>query len=1056
MKPNFYSRGSLRGAGKLLLLSFFIALFGNAGYSQKQDSIPPVNAYYLSKDLYNYLKISDEEISSKDSEIARETLAKLFYYSGVDSASELNSMLNGSNTLTKLFKSLQEKARYVKISTKIDKIKNWSGLKVPKVVSAQQKRISDNTNVTNNLEAIKKQVDQIKDIIITDTITVKSSDIDPIQTNAANFKLLKQINSNTLQLYYKQLLTKIDSVKTEKNQIDSKSIALFDSLSPYYASALGISSIKTLEVTSPEFIRKLDNIQRQDAQITISLLESSSGSISGFKMPSEAEMIDAVATYIASRVKQETVLWFFDQMRNNTERYELIMTAFPQTMNLLQSSEVFDAPNMGSSWKYALSKDFVHLPKNILNSDWIKERIPKEQQKYLDLTCISWEIAELVSNKLSYRDMIKQLYLKRNLDDSPQIDNFPDSIITFLYAVSNELYIVSNGSVRNLTYEELSSMSFGQLEIMLELLNMKYSQSIDRLFLKRSEGKITKDHKKEIAKWIGNTMLALSQFDKIIQQVEQSQKGNGETILFDGYNTWNLISQVVRSALPARKDSIYGKYLDRADDAFEIYHLLSEKNYAGAVSKTLELVDSFIYNDYLEINPYLVGKEAPFLISPSKTQKKVFHYYRTSINNFPSISALLRIHRLRAPYSIADSMTVSSDIKRLLDKKFTPPSIEMWRRIDSNFYRITISDLDNEFLKRHIKPKKFPAIAHDLNKSYIDIYEKHIPYYYQGPNKEKLLAINPDSLEAALKKNESCARRDRIHRLFHKKFNRSEIDRIIDSVNNWGGIRVNDSLIRFPINSIAAQALISTDKKAMQMIMKLASFLNDVSLSNNEKELKKVIESYALPPGSYKQKRNSWHSLTLNAFAGPYCGFETAGFMSAKRRGDTLSSCAWNYGISAPIGITYTKTFGKKLSNTSRLPSLAKENPDFIKIKRNHLYKRTNASLSFSLTLIDIGAVVSYRMSHTENVLDQSFKWEQFISPGFNIGMAIPKTPLMVQIGYQYTPKIRRIITGQIENSDGETIRKDEQIGMWRAYAGVFFDIPLVNLWMKTRSVKFE
>ncbi|WP_343635695.1 hypothetical protein [Fluviicola sp.] len=1003
MKPNFYSRGSQDGTVKILLFSFFVMLFGLSGYAQvgkdlakppKESDTVPINAYYLAKDMYSFFKIPH---SVKILE-AKKILTKLCYYAGTDEPYEIKKMIEGSTVMETLLDSLQNTAQFVSDSIKVKKILDWKNSTQTTVIALQKK---DTLNKRNRdvLQKAENILQNITNEIKVEEISLHNSiKFDEIILGDKNYTkaLIKSIDgTDSIKFNYALLIHLQDSIQQEKKNIDSEALAIFNSqVDSTKDNLLGIKmNWNNVKAFITEFGNRINTIQQQNAQITISLMESSAGSVSGWKMPSEAEMIDAVATYIASRVKQETVLWFFDQMRNNTERYELIMTAFPETMNLIQSSEVFDAPNMGSAWKYALSKDFVHLPKNILSSEWIKERIPKEQQKYLDLTCISWEIGELVSNRLSYRDLIKQLYLKRNLDDPTQIDNFPDSIITFLYAVSNELYIVNNASVRNLTYEEINSMPFGQLEIMLELLNMKYSNSIDKLFLQKFEHKITKDHKKDIAKWIGNTMLALSQFDKIMQQVEQSRKGDkGETVLFDGYNTWQLISQVVRSSLPTRKESVYKKYLDRADDAFEIYHLLSEKNYAGAVSKTLELVDSLIYNEYLIVDTNNYHRDSPFLIALNPKTKSAGNY------------------------------------------------------------RIDISTLDNYFIERRVKSKKFPKIARHLNKG--DIVVSISPQNIINIGNLKYLKLNKDTLAIALKKGEHKWEKKRIDR-FLNKMNKSALDYLIKNRKNWGGRHTDSSFIQFPVNSIAAQAIISSDKKAMQMIMKLASFLNDVALSDNEKELKKVIESYALPPGSYKQKRNSWHSLTLNAFAGPYVGFETAGFLNAKRKDDGFTSCAWNYGISAPIGITYTKTFGKRIYNTSRLPDLAKENPDYIKIKRKNLYKRTNASLSFTLTAIDIGAVVSYRMSHTENVLDQSFKWEQFISPGFNIGMAIPKTPLTVQLGYQYTPKVRRIITEQVDTGE-EVLRKDEHFGMWRAYLGVYFDIPLVNLWMKTRSVKYE
>src|SRR5690606_67207 len=100
----------------------------------------------------------------------------------------------------------------------------------------------------------------------------------------------------------------------------------------------------------------------------------SSSSIS-FRLPSETEMINALAIYLTSRVKQEAVLWFFDLIRQDAKKDSLLRMAFPETTHLLLSEDVYETPNMGSAWRYALSKDFVSLPRQITESGWFRQRL---------------------------------------------------------------------------------------------------------------------------------------------------------------------------------------------------------------------------------------------------------------------------------------------------------------------------------------------------------------------------------------------------------------------------------------------------------------------------------------------------------------------------------------------------------------------------------------------------------------------------------------------------------------------------------------------------------
>lgn len=252
------------------------------------------------------------------------------------------------------------------------------------------------------------------------------------------------------------------------------------------------------------------------------------------------------------------------------------------------------------------------------------------------------------------------------------------------------------------------------------------------------------------------------------------------------------------------------------------------------------------------------------------------------------------------------------------------------------------------------------------------------------------------------------------------------------------GFSYRDSTIIFPASAPVATLFYQHDRQAIKTIRKLSGFLNDAALAQGDKQLAKVVESYALPVGSYKRKRNSWHSIDLDAFAGPYVGYEkTAASHLDARHGDGPI-----YGFSVPVGLSYAKTFSR--ARWRRGKPLTEEytlNPDKIKIGRRGLRERGHMTLTATFSIIDIGAVVSYRMGHTaDTVLPQSVRWEQLVSPGLHLGLAIPGTPLTLMTGAQYTPGLRRF------SADAE-----KQYNAWRAYLGVFFDLPLLNFWEQRR-----
>lgn len=77
-----------------------------------------------------------------------------------------------------------------------------------------------------------------------------------------------------------------------------------------------------------------------------------------FRLPSEAEMINALAIYLANRIKQESVMWFFEKITQNASRYELLNLFFPTTMKLLQGNEVYEIPNLGAQWQICFIERF--------------------------------------------------------------------------------------------------------------------------------------------------------------------------------------------------------------------------------------------------------------------------------------------------------------------------------------------------------------------------------------------------------------------------------------------------------------------------------------------------------------------------------------------------------------------------------------------------------------------------------------------------------------------------------------------------------------------------
>src|SRR5690606_28482224 len=65
-----------------------------------------------------------------------------------------------------------------------------------------------------------------------------------------------------------------------------------------------------------------------------------------------------------------------------------------------------------------------------------------------------------------------------------------------------------------------------------------------------------------------------------------------------------------------------------------------------------------------------------------------------------------------------------------------------------------------------------------------------------------------------------------------------------------------DGTLHFAKRSPMAALVFANERESIQFIRKFSGFLNDVALATSDKQLARVVESYAMPPTSYKRKRS--------------------------------------------------------------------------------------------------------------------------------------------------------------------------------------------------------
>lgn len=193
----------------------------------------------------------------------------------------------------------------------------------------------------------------------------------------------------------------------------------------------------------------------------------------------------------------------------------------------------------------------------------------------------------------------------------------------------------------------------------------------------------------------------------------------------------------------------------------------------------------------------------------------------------------------------------------------------------------------------------------------------------------------------------------------------------------------------------------STYLKTMQQIDHYGTFMTDVINSEDSDEVKEVIKKHAAPPASFILKREYASTFSITGQPGY--------FLSTENLNDN-----WGFvsGITLPMGFEYS-----------------------IKLERG---QENSPSLGFFAQLIDLGAILNFRVSDSASTLPNKVEFAQIFSPGGSLTYGFKNSPVTLGLGYQYTPELRVITL----NSGNETYPNGH-----RFFLRLAWDIPFLNIW---------
>jgi len=230
---------------------------------------------------------------------------------------------------------------------------------------------------------------------------------------------------------------------------------------------------------------------------------------------------------------------------------------------------------------------------------------------------------------------------------------------------------------------------------------------------------------------------------------------------------------------------------------------------------------------------------------------------------------------------------------------------------------------------------------------------------------------------------------------------------INDLVRIYHLVRVKPLQENGTINKKAASASVL----AQNRLAKYGSFMANVATAKTADEVAKAIEIAALPVGFSRVKRETIFNVAVNAYVGPFIGYE-------RIRGVDSSGKVNSYGITAPIGVSLSKGYSVLFFNS------------------NH---RSSSSIFFSL--FDIGAITAFRFTNDSTEKVPTIQLKDIISPGIYFSHGFGRTPISLNIGYQAGPVLRRVRLDENEYSKAYS----------RISISLVVDIPVFNLYSRSR-----
>jgi hypothetical protein len=936
------------------------------------------NAYYDAKKLAKWESLSDDDRMKLNEVLLIKRIIEKYFVNGIvpESSTFCLKLKNATNQIG--IRSLTDRKKLKIINETIDNFINNHSNK--RSTFSPLKRKNDELNGTNAIinsvskyqRSLRKDVfnfncmgDSLKTIfnelaVFIDSFNVIYQPLDldtmhrEVSDTLADSVICKYRDSSFTFLKYPKIRERLNTIESnlfqKKADLENTIISMFNLLEDADKISLAGNQFSQEQENKAKEIERAD--ERKQEQLILNQATANESdpiiksSISDQNFPSQSEIIDALAIYVAKRFKQEVALTFVENFTRYIKDNVFAKEIFPSTYNMLNNQDPYAVTKAGSEWRNAVSEDLIKLPQNLVNSTVVQKWINNpEAIEYLhDATLIGRYIAK----KYSYVDMVRSLYEANGLEDEKNDvlkGSYIKKAILTSYIINQEFYDSSKAKYW-ITPEQLYKMNSLELQCLGELLATKYDSSFKVTF---GVNPITKNTGyKKLQKQYTDLLALFKQFEngQVAAYLAREKGGNAKDAFWDFQR---IFVDFLLKQIPDEKAKAMVRNVQKI---FFVYDYVSNKNYGAVINSSLEILDTLMQ------------------------QKSPTNYLRAFVNS----DALAKVENL----ALSNLAIKMPDTKILMFLQ----QMEEYAKLN---ILIAKQDSNSPFIDTATLKKKFKEF---FNTDTINITDENLQKLVKVALDSTVMKIwvEIDTLNVRLKRTYS---------------NTADVKKILENLRFYTPKNYGDLKKYFPL---AEKFILTKSPTLLTNFRKISGFLTDASTVKDSRELSKVLEAYAQPPLSYKLTRKSIFSIDVNSYLGFWGGGEFKLSKIDGNANNNFNKIKSSAGLTVPLGLNISwdrkRSSLKRIDKQIRYRKTDKR--IFYVDTKGRPKFLTSVSHSVFVSIIDIAGPVSFRLgSDSAKGLPQNTRWSQVLAPGVHYILGLRNSPICFTAGFQITPQLR-------------------------------------------------